>query len=293
MTTIKDIVIREIFDSRGNSTIEVEIVDQNGNSFLAQIPAGKSRGKNEVAVFDYPKARDVTANFLRDRLIGKNFGSMKEIDEFLIDLDGTPNKEKLGGNVILGVSIAYSRALASGNKKELWEYLKEEFFGTFSEKDPLIFSNLINGGAHANTNLDIQEYLVVVKIKNSFTESIKRLSLFYKELGEFLKEKNGAKNLPIGDEGGYAIDFKNNFEPLEILEEFIYKQGLDSEFSLGLDVAASNFYQKEKYVFEGKKISSQDLKSVYSDYFKKSKLLFSIEDPFAEDDFEGIKKLKE
>ncbi len=288
---LEDIKIHEIFDSRGESTLEVEVLDEKLNSFSAEIPSGKSRGKKEATVLSFPEAKKVVDLVLKKELIHKNFSSIKDLDNFLIRLDGTLNKQNLGGNLMLGVSIAFARGLAHKENKELWQILKEEFWGgLISEKRPLIFSNLINGGAHAGNNLDIQEYMVVVDSKDQdYAASIKILIDFYKELGKFLQSKYKLDKLIIGDEGGYAINFENNFEPVKILESMIVSGGFKDIFSLALDVAASNFYKDDKYNFGGNQISSQKLNQILLDYLVNSSLLMSIEDPFDEEDMSGFK----
>ncbi|MEK7086970.1 MAG: hypothetical protein AAB935_01790, partial [Patescibacteria group bacterium] len=196
-----------------------------------------------------------------------DFKSISTLDKKLISLDGTKNKSHLGGNLVLGVSIAFARALAAEKNKEVWEILRDEFFkGVKTSHRPLIFSNLINGGAHANNNLAIQEYWVIAKPQQNFNESVKKLVKFYKNLGEFLKKKNNLKNLPIGDEGGYGLNFKNNFEPIQILEKLIFELNLQKEFEIGLDSAASSFCKNGRYQFEGKKISQGELLKVYLNY---------------------------
>lgn len=292
---IRDIIVKSIFDSRGEKTIEVGLKDENNNLFSAQIPSGKSRGKNEAAVLGYASAQKVVRSILEKKIIGRDFNYIRELDNFLISLDNTKNKSKIGGNLILGISIAFSRMIAFMCGKELWEVLSDEFFGgraSDESKKPLIFSNLINGGEHANNNLDIQEYMVVVGGSKSVSLRVKKLISFYKKLGDILKTKNKLKNIVIGDEGGYAINFKNNFEPINILEKLIYKNGLEKEFFLGLDAAANSFYGKGGYSFGGRKVNTEELRKIYSDYFKKSKLLHLIEDPFAETDKDEFKKLK-
>ncbi|MEK7463334.1 MAG: hypothetical protein AAB621_03175 [Patescibacteria group bacterium] len=159
------------------------------------------------------------------------------------------------------------------------------------DKKPLIFSNLINGGAHAGNNLDIQEYMVVVDSKDqSYTASIKILIEFYKKLGELLKTKYKLEKIIIGDEGGYAINFESNFEPIKIMEELLGSEELKKSFSLALDVAASNFYKEGKYNFGGNEISSEKLNQILLDYLVHSNLLMSVEDPFDEEDFNGFKE---
>ncbi|MDD5547284.1 MAG: phosphopyruvate hydratase [Candidatus Pacebacteria bacterium] len=293
---IKDIVLRQIYDSRGEETLEVDLVTGAGDSFWAQIPSGKSRGKNEASVLNFKQAQRVYKELLEKDLIGKEFDSIKKLDKFLISWDDTKNKGKLGGNLTLGISVAFARALAFEKGMELWKLLGIEFFGGEDfDKAPMIFSNLINGGAHAENNLDIQEYMVVAGNSGKVKDSVKRLVQFYKKLEDYLKENHSVTGsrgkLAIGDEGGFSVNFKNNFEPVEILENLIRKLEVEKWFVLGLDVAASNFYKKGKYLFDGKEISADELKDIYLNYFKRSKFLYSIEDPFAEEDFGGFKKL--
>jgi len=287
---LEDIKVHEIFDSRGESTLEVEVSDEKLNSFSAQIPSGKSRGKKEAAVLSFPDAKKVVESVLKKELVHKKFDSIKDIDNFLIHLDGTKNKGKLGGNLMLGISIAFARALAHKENKELWQILRQEFWGgLISEKKPLIFSNLINGGAHAGNNLDIQEYMVVVDPKDQdYAASIKTLIDFYKKLGVLLETKYKIEKITIGDEGGYAIDFESNFEPLKIMQEMITSAGLKDIFSLALDVAASNFYKDGKYNFGGNEISADKLNRTLLDYLVSSYSLISVEDPFDEEDTNGF-----
>lgn len=188
---LEDIKVKEIFDSRGESTIEVEVFDEQLNSFFAQIPSGKSRGKREAVVLPFGEAKKVLDVFLRKEIVHKNFFSFRDLDNFMISLDGTENKEKLGGNLMLGISVAFARALAAKENKKLWQIIKEGFWpGVITSKKPLIFSNLINGGAHASDNLNIQEYMVVVNPgEESYENIIKTLIDFYKKLGSFLKIK--------------------------------------------------------------------------------------------------------
>ena len=288
---LEDIKIHEIFDSRGESTIEVEVIDEKLNSFSAQIPSGKSRGKKEAAVLNFADAKKILEQALKKELVNKNFKSIKDLDNFLIGLDGTANKQKLGGNLMLGISVAFARALAHKENIELWQLLRQEFWGVLiPQKKPLIFSNLINGGAHAGNNLDIQEYMVVVDPKDQdYASSIKILVNFYKDLGGVLQSKYKLDKLTIGDEGGYAINFETNFEPIKILQELIISGDFKDIFSLALDVAASNFYKDGKYNFGGNEISSTKLDQTLLDYLIRSNILMSIEDPFDEEDFAAFK----
>ncbi len=291
---IESLKIQEIFDSRGEPTIEVELTVPGNHSFLAKIPSGKSRGAHEAAVLSYTDAQKVLHDILRTRVVGLDFETVKELDTFLIKLDGTERKEKLGGNVMLGVSIAFARALAYEKGKELWEVLHDEFFPrTDISKRPLIFANLVNGGVHADNNLDIQEYMTVAEPKGGYRETVQKLISFYERLGFVIEEERDVKRLPLGDEEGYEVNFKDNFAPVAIMEKLIRESELQGEFRIALDVAASEFYKDGKYTFEGHSYSTDELVAAYGEYFKKSDLLCSLEDPCNEGDFEGFKKIME
>lgn len=290
---IKEVGVREIFDSRGEPTIEFYLVSGVGRRFAAQIPSGKSRGTREAAVLPFAEARTATRDILRKRISRKTFGSLKTFDSFLIGLDGTPNKQRLGGNVMLGASIAFARALAHGRKRELWETLAVEFkdLGPHN-RPPYIFSNLINGGAHARNNLDIQEYLVIARPQRPLAETVRILVSFYRLLETFLQTTKRLARVPIGDEGGFAADFANNEEPLRILAGLIKKEKLTREFSLGLDCAATSFHSAQGYKFDGMLRSPAELLTIYRGYRSRIPLLASFEDPFAENDGEHFGALK-
>ena len=287
---IDNVVLKPISDSRGEPTIEVGI-KTGGGEFSAQIPSGKSRGSREAAVLPPEKAGE-TLEFFKKEIIGKDFKNIKDFDGSLIVLDGTPNKAKLGGNLTLGLSLAFARAIARENNFELWQVLKSEFFSasptggpaSAESEPPRIFSNFIGGGVHAKNNLAIQEFWVVAESKGGAAETCRKLLEFYESMGRVLREQYGLSELKVGDEKAYSLDFRNNFEPIEVLGREIEKNRLAGEFSLGLDVAASSFYEDGLYVFEGKKLTSGELEGVYSDYFRKVPLLSSIEDPFDERD---------
>ncbi len=285
--TIESLRVREIFDSRGESTIEVSLNNGDRRTFRAEVPSGRSRGSKEAAVLPITKLRSAE-KILKRAISGKDFKSVGELDRLMIKVDGTANKSRLGGNLILGTSIAFTRALAFERKQEVWQTLQKEFFrGKINAKQPLIFSNLINGGEHADNNLDIQEYMVVVR-GSSPGATVKKIISFYKTLGAALKKRYKTPLLPIGDEGGYSTNFKNNFEPIVILERLIKDLGLKNDFSIGLDAAASSFYSKGRYLFDGHKMYSDELSRLYMKYFRTCKLLLSIEDPFYEEDYGGF-----
>lgn len=286
---IKNITIRKIFDSRGEPTIEVR--GRNPLVF-ASVPSGKSRGSREAKIFSF---RDAAASVKKivKKFGGRNFASARELDMALIRLDSTINKSKLGGNVTLAISMFGARTLAAERGSELWQVLRDEFFMGTKDQAPFIFSNLINGGAHAANNLDIQEYMIVMKPGKSSAESIETLVRVYRELGNFLRKTRKIQNIPIGDEGGYSLNFRSNFEPIAILERVIKKLDLENRFLLALDAAASGFSRNGAYRFGGKRLSSEKLLREYARYFKKSKQLFSIEDPFAERDMGGFQLIRE
>ncbi len=287
---IKSAVLKEILDSRGEPTIEVGIKTKNGE-FSASIPSGESCGSREAVVFSPERTKQVLVN-LEKKLVGKDFENIKSFDGFLIGFDGTPDKSELGGNLMLGLSLSFARGLASENNLELWEILKSEFFSASSadrSATPRIFSNFIEGGVHTKNNLDIQEFWVVAETKGGVTETYRKLSEFHKSVGEALKEKY--PEFKLGDESGYSLDFPSNFGPIEFLGNEIEKKGLAGEFSLGVDAAASSFYKDGNYIFEGKKLTSDELKEKYLEYFEGASLLNSIEDPFHEDDGESFLKL--
>ena len=289
---ITSVIVQGIFDSRGEPTIEINLSTADSRSFSAKIPSGKSRGKNEVAVFSYEEAEQVFRGGFVKEIEGFESETVRDLDTFLLRCDGTKRKEKLGGNVMLGISLAFARALAHERRKELWEILRDEFFpNAVVNKKPLIFANLINGGVHADNNLDIQEYMVAVATKSAYTESIQKLISFYERLGFVMKEERGVKRLPIGDEGGYSVNFRDNFAPIEMMEKLILESQLQSEFEIAIDAAASSFYKDSQYYFEGKSLSTKELVHQYKEYLEKSELLCSIEDPCGENDFEGFKRM--
>ena len=291
---IKNIILREIFDSRAESTLEVCLKDEKDRMAAAQIPSGRSLGRGEARVFKYSEAERILEKVIKKEINGQNFQNSGELDGFLIKLDGTDDKNILGGNLTLGISIAFLRLLAMERNKELWQILREEFFNNqISEKKPAIFSNLINGGAHADNNLAIQEYLAVVRPTKSITESVKKLIALYQGLEQMLKDMFGVDRLSIGDEAGYSLNFENNFEPIKILEKLVGGIDLEGGIVLGLDAAASSFAKDSLYEFDKRQVASDELREIYEQYFHDSKLLWSIEDPFNEADFNKFKELTE
>lgn len=296
MAKIKDIFAREILDSRGNPTIEVDMMLDNGIKVTASVPSGASTGSKEALELRDrdPKryhGKGVLAaiininNIIKPTLIGKEL-NQAEIDKALIALDGTPNKSKLGANAILAVSLATIKALAKSNGKELYEFISN---GKVTLPIPLI--NIINGGVHANNNLDIQEFMIVPVMK-SFKAKVRCASEIFATLKKILKEQN--LNTAVGDEGGFAPDLSYNSLALD----FILKAIKDSNYIPGkdvfiaLDVAASEIYNKESntYHLDNKDMTREELTEYYLMLVKKYPII-SIEDPYYENDFESLSKL--
>ncbi len=288
---VGEITVSEILDSRGEKTIEVS-VERNGQLYSTKLPSGKSRGKREAVSLGARHALEVLEGGLKKEILSRDISSVSDLDHFLVDYDGTENKSKIGGDLSLGLSISFARALAGERGIELFELLKDEYFGAASSgRVPKIFSNMINGGAHAENNLDIQEYHVVGEIHNSVYETIREIKNLYTKLGELLTRNYGKEKMRLGDEEGYAPDFTNNKEPLEFLTEIVSASESKGAFTLGLDAAASSFYKDGSYNFERENLNKEKLMGVYKKYFDDISLLQSIEDPFAEDDDSGFAEM--
>lgn len=291
---ISDFFLKKIYDSRGNPTLEVEVVSGKNLSFTSAVPAGKSKSKKEAICLDFSKITGKKYLAKLQLLKNKSFSTIRSFDNFLLNLDGTKNKSNLGGNVMLGLSLAFARALAFEKKVSFASLVENEFFKeNYGQPwNPVIFSNFINGGRHSSNNLDIQEYLVLAPVGKNANKTIEDLIRLYNITGEVLKKKFKTSNLPIGDEGGYALDFKDNFEPLFILKSLIRKHHFSS-FALGLDAAANSFWKQKSYFFGNKKLKATELEKVYLYYFSRIENLESIEDPFAESEEKSFKSLKE
>lgn len=296
MAKIKDIIAREILDSRGNPTIEVDMVLDNNVKVTASVPSGASTGSREaLELRDNDKNRFhgkgvLTAvinvnSIIKPALIGVEL-SQYEIDKILLDLDGTPNKSKLGANAILAVSLATVKALAKNEGKELYEYISD---GKVTL--PIPFINIINGGAHAGNNLDIQEFMIVPVVKG-FKEKVRCASEIFQTLKNILKTQN--LNTAVGDEGGFAPNLSYNSLALDLIMKAIkdsnYIPGQD--VYIALDVAASEMYDKEKntYHLDNKDVSVEELTQYYVTLVKKYPII-SIEDPYHENDFESLSML--
>ena len=291
---IKDIVGREILDSRGNPTVEVDVFLEDGSFGRASVPSGASTGSNEALELrdgddsryfgkGVLKAVFNVNTVLHDLLVGEDASNQEKIDKLMTSSDGTCNKEKLGANAILGVSLAVLKAVCSSKKVSLYEYLGN------GRKMPFAMMNILNGGAHADNNLDFQEFMIIPKA-DTFKERLRIGSEIFHTLKNILKSKGYYTG--VGDEGGFAPNLKNNYEALDLICEAVAQAGykLSSDVSLALDVAASEFYEEGFYFVDGKKFSCDELISYYEDLVSKYPIV-SIEDPVWEGDFEGFQKI--
>lgn len=293
MSEIIAIKAREILDSRGNPTVEVDVMTEDGAYGRAPVPSGASTGAHEACELrdgdngrylgkGVRKAIENIHQKIAPALIGQEVSDQLNLDQSMIKLDGTENKSKLGANAILAVSLACSKAAAMECDLPLYRYVG----GSQAHKLPVPLMNVLNGGAHADNGLDIQEFMVVPLIENSFSESLRAGVEVFHSLKKILQQKGLAT--AVGDEGGFAPVLKSNQEALELLMMAIEKAGYRAgeNIFLGLDVAATEFFEGGKYTWEKKKISSENLLEVYSQW-KKNFPLISIEDGFAEDDWAG------
>ncbi len=286
---IFDAKVKIIQDSRGSDTLEAEF--KSGNfSAIANVPAGKSRGAHEAFVLEPKKAIEKFGE-IKNEILGKDFESQEEFDNFFIQLDETPNKNNLGGNLILALSLAFARLKAKNENKELSQYINQQSVISNQQlKSPKPIFNVINGGAHAKNKLNFQEFQVIPSVSD-FGIALSIGREFYKKLKEFLENKFGKENVVLGDEAGFSAPFKNNEEAIDILAELIKKY--DYPLRIGLDVAASQFYKpaglfrKSGYIVDGKKYSLDELKDLYLRLIETYNIL-SIEDPFYEESFEDF-----
>ena len=296
MSKIKNIYAREILDSRGNPTVEVELTLESGIKAVASVPSGASTGKNEaLELRDNDKNRyhgkgvlkaiNNVNNIIKPLLIGKDSLNQEEIDRIMLEKDGTENKEVLGANAILGVSLANLKAAAKYKGLELYEYLGKEY------SMPRCMMNILNGGVHASNNLDFQEFMIVPN-KEEYHENLRMGSEVFNTLKNVLKERNLLCG--VGDEGGFAPQINDAKEALELIKEAITKSGyeLGKDINIALDVAASEFYNEEEdiYLLEGVKYTKEELVSYYQSLVDKYHII-SIEDGMAEEDYEGWKLL--
>lgn len=287
---IKDVHAREVLDSRGNPTVEVDVILEDGSLGRAIVPSGASTGEREaLELRDHDErymgkgvlraVRNVN-DVIREKIIGMDASKQEEIDNLMIALDGTKNKEVLGANAILGVSLAVLKAEAISKGLPLYEYVGD------GRELPYPMMNILNGGAHADNNLDFQEFMIIPK-RDTLRERVRVGAEVFHNLKKVLKEKG--YNTNVGDEGGFAPDLKSNEEGFEVICEAItragYKPGLD--VTIGIDVAASEFYEDGKYHIDEKVLTTEELIKFYQELVNKYPIE-SIEDAVDENDWEGF-----
>ncbi|MEI7579819.1 MAG: phosphopyruvate hydratase [bacterium] len=301
---ITTIVAQEILDSRGNPTLEANVTLEDGSIGWAAVPSGASTGKYEAVELrdgdlkrfggkGVLKAVENVNTTILEAVKGMDASEQVALDQKMIDLDGTENKSNLGANAILSVSMATARAAAKSEKKELFAYLTKfnpDFDGKYNM--PITMMNVLNGGKHGNWASDIQEYMIFPIGAESTTDAIRKGAEVYQVLAKILKSKG--YSVAVGDEGGYAPQFKSNEEPFQILMEAITEAGYipGKDFSLGIDGAASEFYSEGKYHLkkEGVDMTSEELVNFYLELLKKYPII-SMEDVFDQDDWTGFKSL--
>jgi enolase len=299
MTAIQSIHAREILDSRGNPTLEAEVTLADGSFGRAAVPSGASTGSREaVELRDGEKSRylgkgvrNAVANVntsIASALTGFDASNQRGLDEKLIALDGSPNKGKLGANALLGVSLANAHAVAASRQLPLWKHLA----GDRAARLPVPMMNIINGGAHADNNVDMQEFMILPVGLPSFAEALRAGTEVFHALKSVLKGRG--LNTAVGDEGGFAPDLRSNEEAIETILEAVNKAGyrIGKDIWLGLDVASSEFYKDGAYHLEGegKVLSAEQLIEFYDGWCAKYPII-TIEDGMAEGDWDGWKKL--
>ncbi|WP_395463424.1 phosphopyruvate hydratase [Wolbachia endosymbiont of Cantharis cryptica] len=294
---INNVLAREILDSRGYPTVEVEIELCDGAIGRASVPSGASTGKLEALELKDQdekrycgkgvlKAIQAVNGIIADEIIGMDATNQGAIDKALIELDGTKNKSKLGANATLGVSLAIVKAAANSFKMPLYRYLGGEQASVM----PVPLINIINGGVHADNKLDFQEFMILPVGAEAFGEAVRMSVEVFHNLRSILKKKGYSTN--VGDEGGFAPNIKNTTEALDLIIHAIESAGysMQNHFALGLDVASSTFYENKIYKFENKELTSEELIEYYCDLVEKYPII-SIEDAMSEDDYEGWKLL--
>lgn len=301
MTTITKVIAREILDSRGNPTIEVDAYLATGAWGRAAVPSGASTGafealelrdgdKKRYSGKGVLKAVENVNHVIAPKILGLDGADHKSLDRALIELDGTPNKGKLGANAILGVSLAVAKAAASDANVPLYMYLG----GSAACMLPVPMMNILNGGKHADNNVDLQEFMILPTGARSFAEALRMGAEIYHHLKEVLKGRRLSTS--VGDEGGFAPNLSSNEEALKVIEGAVSKSGykLGTDVHLGIDAAATELYQEGKYVLEGegKSFSSAEFVAYYETLVEKYPII-SLEDGMAEEDWEGWGKLTE
>jgi enolase len=299
MSEIIKVKAREILDSRGNPTVEVDLFTKKGLS-RASVPSGASTGKHEALELrdggkrylgkGVLKAVGNVNDVIAEKLVGRDCTKQKETDDLMIELDGTPNKSKLGANAILAVSMAVCKAGALESNLPLYEYVAN-LVDSKRLTLPIPQMNVINGGLHAGIENDVQEHLIIPRGAKSFSEALRMCSETYHILQKKLKEKFGNSAIHVGDEGGFVPPLKRVDERLEFILEAIEELGYTEEFALGIDAAASEFFYDGKYRILEKEYSVAELSDFYAELCEKFKVI-SIEDGFSEDDWDAWNMLK-
>ncbi len=302
MSKIKQIFAREILDSRGNPTVEADVYLDNGIWARAAVPSGASTGTHEaLELRDGEKSRyqgkgvkKAVSNIretIAPKLIGQD-ADYKKCDAMMLELDGTKNKTKLGANAILAVSLAVVKAQALNEKLSLWEFINKHEFSSYTPKLPVPMMNILNGGSHADTNVDIQEFMIMPVGFDSFAEALRAGSEVFHTLKKVLSKQGLVTS--VGDEGGFAPSLPNNETALKCISEAVNEAGyrLGKDILFALDPASSEFFENGKYDIDGKKISSKELCSYYAGLCERYPIV-SIEDGFAEDDWDGWKYFTE
>jgi len=292
---IIDVKARQVLDSRGNPTVEVDVRTQDGSKGRGTVPSGASTGIHEALEMrdgdmklfhgkGVLKAVSNVIKIIKPSIIGKDATAQRDIDTLMIKLDGTPNKNKLGANAILGVSMAVARAAAASRGESAYKYLRD----LRNYRLPVPMMNVINGGKHAGNRLAVQEFQIEPVGASSCSEAIRIGDEVYQSLNSVLKAKYGPSAINVGDEGGYAPPLGITSDALEAILQAISDAGYDeSMVHIGIDAASSSFYNKKDstYQLDGKKLSSGDLEDYYEDLVRKYPIR-TLEDPFDEDDFD-------
>ena len=296
MAAIELVTAREILDSRGNPTVEVEVFLEDGAFGRAAVPSGASTGAFEAMELrdggdryggkGTTKAVAAVVDTIADAIEGEDAADQREIDQIMLDLDATPNKATLGANAILGVSLAVAQAAAESAGLPLYRYVG----GPNAHVLPVPMMNILNGGSHADSNVDIQEFMIAPIGAATFREALQQGAEVYHALKSVLKKKGLATGL--GDEGGFAPNLDSNRAALDLIAEAISEAGyeLGKDFGLALDVAASEFFDNGSYTFEGAQKSSEEMVAYYADLVANYPIV-SIEDPLDEEDWDGWKAI--
>ncbi len=296
MSIIAAVGAREILDSRGNPTVEVEVLLEDGAFGRAAVPSGASTGAFEAVELrdggkrylgkGVQKAVDGVIDSIAGAVVGLDADDQRLVDQTMLDLDGTANKAKLGANAILGVSLATAKAAAESAGLPLFRYVG----GPNAHLLPVPMMNIVNGGAHADSNVDVQEFMIAPIGAPTFREALQHGAEVYHALKSVLKKKGLSTGL--GDEGGFAPDLESNRAALDLIAEAVKAAGftLGKDIALAMDVAASEFFEKGSYTFEGKKVTTDAMVDYYADLVANYPIV-SIEDPLDEDDWDGWKAI--